>query len=98
LVPQDPTYRLKIIDLASGDTLGMTYHYANPIYSGYVDYSTDGRFLAISFAQDEEFHLHVWDVPPRKPLTWFAAGAVLLILPLAWLARRRVRRLRRAAA
>jgi hypothetical protein len=41
--------------------------------------------------------LEQWDVPPRKPLAWFLAGAVLLALPPALLARWRVRRLRRPA-
>ncbi len=39
----------------------------------------------------------IWDIPPRKPLTWFTLAAVVLALPFAWLARRRVRRLRSLA-
>jgi WD40 repeat protein len=40
--------------------------------------------------------IRVWDIPPRKSLTWFATGAALLALPIAFVARRRVRRLRAA--
>jgi hypothetical protein len=52
--------------------------------------SPDGRTLAV---QREDLAIELWDVPPRKSLTWFLAAAALLALPLAWLARRRVRRL-----
>jgi WD40 repeat protein len=38
----------------------------------------------------------IWDVPPRKSLTWFTAGAALLALPIAFVSRRRSRRLRAA--
>jgi hypothetical protein len=42
--------------------------------------------------------LTVWDIPPRKSLSWFAAGAALLGLPIFTIARLRVRRLRLQAA
>jgi len=57
-------------------------------------WSSDGKLLAISRPDS----LTVWDIPPRKPLTWFAAGATLLALPTFTIACRRVRRLRRQAA
>ena len=56
--------------------------------------SPDGRTLAVMRSENE---VQLWDVPPRKPLAWFLAGAVLLALPPALLTRWRVRRLRRAA-
>ena len=37
------------------------------------------------------------DIPPRKPLKWFAAGATLIALPIGLLARRRVRKLQALA-
>jgi hypothetical protein len=37
--------------------------------------------------------LEFWDLPPRKPLSWLIAAAVVWALPLAWLARRRARKL-----
>jgi hypothetical protein len=40
----------------------------------------------------------VWDYPPRKPPSCFALAAGILALPIAWVARRRVRRLRKEAA
>jgi hypothetical protein len=36
--------------------------------------------------------LEFWNVPPRKPRTWLAVAAALWALPVAWLARRRMRR------
>lgn len=57
-------------------------------------WSRDGALLAI--AGEEE--LTVWDIAPRKPLWWFAAGALLFAVPLFVIVRWRVRRLRREAA
>jgi WD40 repeat protein len=55
-----------------------------------VHLSPDGRtFVSASLDGQLEF----WDVPPRKPLTWFAIAAGVWALPVAWLARRRTRRL-----
>jgi hypothetical protein len=59
-------------------------------------FSSDGRTLVV---QDSITGgaLRVWDIPPRKPLAWLLAAAGLLALPVAWLARRRARALRRRA-
>jgi hypothetical protein len=66
-------------------------------------WSPDGQFMAIGDHRDptnpeggREWQL--WDVPPRKSLIWFALAAAILALPIAWLARRRVRRLRKEPA
>jgi hypothetical protein len=59
-----------------------------------VAYAPDGQSLA---ACDPTGRLTLWDVPPQKPLAWFAAAAALLVLPVAWLARRRVRWLQSVA-
>lgn len=48
--------------------------------------SPDGQSV-ITFDNDES--LLVWDLPPRKPLTWFAGFAAAWGLLLAWLAQRR---------
>jgi WD40 repeat protein len=58
-----------------------------------VQLSPDGRTLAV-FASDNRVQL--WDIPPRKSLTWFAAGAALLAFSIALVARRRIRRLKAA--
>jgi hypothetical protein len=34
----------------------------------------------------------LWDIPPRKSLSWLAIAAGVWALPVAWFARRRVRR------
>jgi WD40 repeat protein len=59
----------------------------------FVDMSRDGGTL-LGIADDGRFEF--WDIPPRKPLTGFAVAAGVGALPLAWLARRRARRLRMA--
>jgi len=61
--------------------------------TGYA-WSPDGTLLAIAGEDD----LMVWDIPPRKPLKWFMAGAALFALPPFLIARWRVRRLRKEAA
>jgi hypothetical protein len=66
-------------------------------------WSSDGRFIAIGEDrnppdQRDWSEYQLWDVPPRKPLGWFALTAGIVALPFAWLARRRVRRLQREAA
>ena len=48
--------------------------------------SQDGRMLAV---QEDLTTIGIWELPPRKPLTWFALVAAILALPLAGLAWRR---------
>ena len=57
-------------------------------------WSRNGELFAIA----GETTLAVWDIPPLKPLSWYAAGAALLAFPVFVVALRRVRRLRREAA
>jgi hypothetical protein len=57
-------------------------------------WSSDGMLLAIA----GKHQLAVWDVPPRRSITWLAAGAAAFALPPFVIARRRVRRLRQEAA
>jgi hypothetical protein len=63
--------------------------------SYFVELSPDGRTVVCANLDGE---IEFWDVPAKKPLGWFAFTAGVLALPFAWLARRRVRRLRREAA
>jgi len=56
--------------------------------------SPDGGTLAVSDKSGGS--VQFWDVPPRKPLMWFAAWATLLALAIAFFARRRVGTLRAA--
>jgi WD40 repeat protein len=59
-------------------------------------WSTDSRTIATFLRAEYPSDIGLWDIPARKSLTWFAAGAVLLALPIVLLARRRVRRLEAA--
>jgi WD40 repeat protein len=83
----DPTVLL--IDTDTGRQVARVPGLREPVLSA------DGQTLA---AQRDDGTVELWDIPPRKPLSWLAVVAALLALPLAWLARRRVRRLRRAPA
>jgi hypothetical protein len=60
-------------------------------------FAPDGRSI-ISMRDQSPTVLELWDVPPRKPLTWFAAAAGGLALPLAGWAGYWSRRLRQKAA
>jgi hypothetical protein len=54
-----------------------------------------GRTLAVC-EPGSQFAYQIYDIPPRKSLTWFAGGAAPLALPIAFLAWRRTRKLRAA--
>jgi len=57
-----------------------------------VTFGRDGRSIATVTVEDRRV-IQLWDVPPRKPLAWFASAAGVWALPVAWLARRRTRKL-----
>lgn len=60
--------------------------------------SPDGRSVAVYMQNYGPVRqIAVWDYPLRKSLAWLAAGAVLLAFPIAFVARRRVRKLRAAS-
>ena len=96
-VPTRIVQRGQFIDASSGVSLGtvtvrredegLITHDVSQVY-----WSPNSEVAAIHDKHDNSWA--VWDIPPRKSLTWFAAGAALLALPIAFLARRRVRRLR----
>jgi WD40 repeat protein len=69
--------RLPPIPIPKGDTTAT-----------WAQFSLDGSLFAVN----DGATLRIWDIPPRKPLTWFAVGATLLALPMALVARWRVRR------
>jgi hypothetical protein len=87
--PDPPQRVIDLIDFKAGRRTGTV-----PADSQEFQFSADGRTFANYHS--EQF-LDIWDVPLRPSRLWFLAVAVLLALPLAWLARRRVRRLRPAA-
>jgi hypothetical protein len=51
-----------------------------------VHWSPDGRTAAFLRNTSAARSVSVWDIPPRKSLTWFAIGAVILALPIAFFA------------
>jgi WD40 repeat protein len=83
---------INIYDAASG-----TFRCRIPTSSGWKSFhlSPNGQKLVTERVNGV---LDIYDLPPNKPLGWFAAGAGVLALPIAWVARRSVRRLRREAA
>jgi hypothetical protein len=56
--------------------------------------SPDGKTLAV---QRPDFEIELWDTSPSMPLGWFVLAVGVLALSIAWIARRRVRRVRREA-
>jgi hypothetical protein len=88
----------ELIDAETGNSRGVVFAGANGFTpSPELRWAPDGRSFAVPNPPDANLW-HVWDVPPRKPLTWLALAAAILALPLAGLAWRRSRRLRRGAA
>jgi hypothetical protein len=80
--------RIRLVDLVTGRTTCVV-----PGGGGQAFFLPDGRLATFPRGV-----VQVWDIPPRKPLSWFAVAAGVLALPPAWLARRRIRRLRQQAA
>jgi WD40 repeat protein len=60
------------------------------LYLIWTEWSPDGDMFAV-YEPDGSNTWRIWDIPPRKSLPWFGAGAALLALPIAGLARRRLR-------
>jgi hypothetical protein len=83
-------WALGLIDPATGRRL-----HSLPLPVSRVKYAADGKSLVQLGSRGE---ITIWDIPPRKPLTRFALAAAVLALPLAGLAWRRSRRLRREVA
>jgi hypothetical protein len=63
-----------------------------PALSIAAEWSGTGNTLAI-YGRGEPESACIYDIPPRKSLTWFAAGAALVALPIAFVAWRRSRKL-----
>jgi hypothetical protein len=59
-------------------------------------WTPDGQKLAVTNREDKTRTLQIWEIPPRKSLTWFCAGAALLALPITVIARWRMQTLRAA--
>jgi WD40 repeat protein len=89
-----------IFDVRTGEHLVEIPSVSEEIVEGIrplvsLDWSPDDKTLAT--LQSGTLNVwNLWDIPPRKSVTWFAAGAALLALPIAFVARRRVRELRAA--
>jgi WD40 repeat protein len=73
-------------DVKSGEWLGT-------IPASEPRWSPDGSTLATPMNKKPPYSaIGIWHIPPQKPLAWFSLGAVLIGLPVALLARWRVRR------
>jgi hypothetical protein len=75
-----------LFDMATGESRG--------IITGRVSsdcWTSDSRLFATT--DRDRTTVFVWDIPPRKPLTWFAAAAAFLALAVLIPARWRTRRL-----
>jgi WD40 repeat protein len=79
---------LRLLDALTGDELGVWEGVGGSSAHGYGFCTPDG---ATFITQGMNGQIQLWDVPPRKPLTWFLALAALLALPPTVLARWRVR-------
>lgn len=82
----------RLLDSVTGETLAEL-----PGAGGAWNWSSDGRQLACLGSGDRPW-VRVWDVPPRKPLAWFAGGTVVFAMPPLLLAFLRVQQLRRKVA
>jgi hypothetical protein len=80
--------RIRLLDIFTGGTICVF-----PGGGGEGSFLPDGSVML-----ERRGIIQIWDIPPRKPLTWFACAAVVIALPLAGLAWRRTRRLRREVA
>jgi WD40 repeat protein len=90
------TGTVRFVDVVTGETVGAL----PPWSAGDLDAGRDPGGVVFAPADDlaavlHHGHLAIWDIPPRTSRVWFAGVAVALAVPPAWLARRRLRRLRR---
>jgi WD40 repeat protein len=83
-----PKWRVNFYDATSGREIGPLSLPDGPGFK----WAPDGSLIACTLPLGKG--VEIWDIPPRKPTGWFALLAAILALPFAWLARRRVRRLR----
>jgi WD40 repeat protein len=81
---------VRLIDLDAGRECGRIPGASTSL----SHWSPDGRVLAV---QAEDGRVALWDVPLRKSPTLFLVYSALLALPIAGMARRRVRRVGRGA-
>jgi hypothetical protein len=91
----------QIYDAASGRMLGAVSGHQSFGFSEQprwpkLAWSPGGDAVATCQFMGEYPRWSVWDIPPRKSLTWFAAGAALLALPIALVSWCRTRKLRPA--
>lgn len=89
--------RTQLVDVATKRVIGQLPAWrdlAECRSAGWAGFSTDGRL----YAEQIDFGLRIWDVPPRKPLSWVVAGSAVLAVLLARRARRRSQALLRVAS
>jgi hypothetical protein len=79
--------RARVWSAATGEALGDV-----PADTSRACWSPDGQLLAT--LDEGGQRVQVWNIPPRKRLAWLVLLAAVLAVPVVWVARRRVRRLR----
>lgn len=86
--PRRDGFQVRFVGARSGKVIGYLPPNLEELTYGFTQYGTyfspDGALLLVA----DNRGLIIWDVPPRKPLTWFLAGAALWALPLVLLTRR----------
>jgi hypothetical protein len=99
--PSETSFIGRFYETASGRPLGVIQawdgeHENNQFHwTMDLEWSPTGETLAI-FQSGSNNTWQIWDIPPRKSLTWFAVGAALVALPIALIVWWRVRRLKAA--
>jgi hypothetical protein len=86
--PSGPSTQIVLIDSTTGQQLMKSE------VRGWGRFSQDSQQFIVHDSSSDRVYL--WDIPPRKSLPWFGAGAALLGIPILYLARRRIQRLRAA--
>jgi hypothetical protein len=66
-----------------------------PARSIAADWSGSGKTVAVTGRAEPE-RIGIYDIPPRKSVTWFSAGVAMFALPIALVGWWRARKLRAA--
>jgi hypothetical protein len=96
-----PRENVQLIRSANGELVGEINSQFDPSGDRFYSPRSAAKWIPnrplVAFHSDPYApQIRIYDIPPRKPFLWFAAGAAILALPIAFVAWRRVRKLRAA--